>query len=704
MLYYEREGGGREVGNPFRFRLTSRREATVVEYRRKNGEMFLGETTSSAVMDGDGQTVGFLSIVRDISEEVRLREAQILVERDLQKSEQLLRESGKLARVGGWELDVGTWRMTWSDEIYRILELEPGPEPTLDLALSFFEPEARAKMRRASKQAIEEGLPYDLEVPLTTAKRQQLWVRAIGQPQVAGDETVRLTGVLQDVTRSKQAEQAKREFISVVSHELRTPLTSIRGALGLLDGGLGGDLSEKARELVSIASKNSARLGELINDILDIEKIEAGRISLNIVSVELEAKVREVVRANQAYAEGLGVAVSVTSEADRALIRADASRFEQVITNLLSNAIKFSPSGESVEVRVCESPREEFWRVSVSDVGPGIPEDFEARVFEKFAQADSSDTRRVTGTGLGLSITKALTERMGGYIGYRTQAGEGTTFFVDFPGDFSTASDAVGPQSRTLLGRILICEDDPDIARILRLSLAHEAEHIDVANSAEQALEMLREREYAAMTVDLHLTGRGGLALIHEIGMNPDWSDLAVVVVSATAEEGKREAQGLSFGVVDWIQKPIDHDRLKRALRYGAKHVEERTRPTVLHVEDDSDVVEVTRHLIEDVADTVSASSREETCRLIRESDFDLVILDVLLPDGSGLDLLDELAEASKSRIPVVVFSVFPESGDLVGEVAAQLVSSRPETRQFREATSHLADADGGRKAETAEK
>jgi PAS domain S-box-containing protein len=689
ILYFSSDEKDNRASNPFRFRLTSRREATVVEYRTKSGKRFLGETTSSAVTDERGSTVGFVSIVRDISEEVRLREAQLLAEHELQRSEKLLRESGHLARVGGWELDVDTRRMAWSDEVFRMLQLGAQVEPTLDLALSFFDREGRELMKQASQRAIESGVSYDLELPLINAKGEHLWVRAIGKPHVEAGRITRLTGVLQDITRSKQAEQAKREFISVVSHELRTPLTSIRGALGLINGGVGGELSRKGRELVSIAAKNSERLGNLINDILDIEKIEAGKISLNIVAVELEQKVREMVRSHKAFADSYQVKLAVHADAPDALVRADEARLEQILTNLLSNAVKFSPDRGLVAIRSTKSPRKGFWRVSVSDNGPGIPQDFEHRIFEKFAQADSSDSRKVPGTGLGLSITKALTERMGGYIGYRTRAGRGTTFFVDLPGDFSKQPELGGGRNAGL-SRVLVCEDDPDIARLLQLSLREDATHVDVVSSAEAALEMLAVHQYDAITVDLQLPGKGGLALVRDISMNPDWADLAIIVVSATAEHGERDSRAISLGVVDWIQKPIDHTRLRKALQTGTKRHHNTRRPTVLHVEDDHDVVEVTRHLIEDVADTVEAASREQACRLIESVDFDLVILDVNLPDGSGLKLLEDLKASSKANVPVVVFSVYPESAELLGHVAVQLVKSRVTNEDLRETVKSL--------------
>jgi signal transduction histidine kinase len=238
-----------------------------------------------------------------------------------------------------------------------------------------------------------------------------------------------LLGISTDITESKKVERLKSEFISTVSHELRTPLTSIRGALGLLAGGVAGVLGDSARQLLDIALKNSERLTELINDILDIEKIESGKMKFELAPHAIGALVEQAIVANQAYAHTHGVRIEASGQLASVQVRVDAGRFAQVMANLLSNAAKFSPRGGVVEVAaVADAQRV---RISVADHGAGIPESFRDRMFQKFSQADGSDTRAKGGTGLGLAITKSIVEGMGGEISYVTQAGQGTTFFVD---------------------------------------------------------------------------------------------------------------------------------------------------------------------------------------------------------------------------------------------------------------------------------
>lgn len=227
-----------------------------------------------------------------------------------------------------------------------------------------------------------------------------------------------------------ESERLKKSFVATVSHELRTPLTSIRGSLGLLENGMAGPLSAEAAKLVSIAHRNSQHLLILVNDLLDIEKLENGKLTVNLQPCRLGELLEEVLSANQAYADQHGVSWRLDNPYPDARILVDATRFNQVLTNLISNAAKFSPRGERVVISVAPHARD--WRVTVSDKGPGIPAHFIPRVFSQFAQADDSDKRKVGGTGLGLAIAKGMAEAMGGHISF-TSSATGTRFTVVFP-------------------------------------------------------------------------------------------------------------------------------------------------------------------------------------------------------------------------------------------------------------------------------
>jgi PAS domain S-box-containing protein len=235
----------------------------------------------------------------------------------------------------------------------------------------------------------------------------------------------------QDITRQMEAEQLKKEFTSTLSHELRTPLTSIIGSLQLINSGVLGNMDPEVAELTGVAERNGQRLLDLINDILDIEKIESGKLSLVPELVTLDELVGESLVLNKGFAERFQVRYEPRGALLPVQVKADRKRLLQVMTNLLSNAAKFSPAGEAVEVTMEDLGARV--RISVHDHGPGIPENFRARIFGRFAQADSSATRQKGGTGLGLAICKRLIEMMDGRIGFTDRDGGGSVFYFELP-------------------------------------------------------------------------------------------------------------------------------------------------------------------------------------------------------------------------------------------------------------------------------
>lgn len=245
------------------------------------------------------------------------------------------------------------------------------------------------------------------------------------------DGSARFVAVCRDITERKQAEARKNQFVSTVSHELRTPLTSIKGALSLIEAGAGGDLTPKAQGLVSIAQKNSQRLLLLINDILDSEKMASGQMAFTMEAIDLNEFLAEAVAANAMYGEGLGVTFEFAPSAGTAISNVDPNRLMQVIANLMSNAAKFSPPGENVIVRLSSMGEDNI--VSVVDNGIGIPEAERGRIFERFTQVDSTDTRAKGGTGLGLNISKTIVNRLGGMIWVENNDEPGTTISFSLP-------------------------------------------------------------------------------------------------------------------------------------------------------------------------------------------------------------------------------------------------------------------------------
>ena len=243
--------------------------------------------------------------------------------------------------------------------------------------------------------------------------------------------TTNYVGVVWDITELKASQRMKEEFITTISHELRTPLTSVLVSLGMLKTNMQEQLPEQAQKLITLAHSNSRRLVRLISDILDIEKIEAGKMTFHFEPLELITLVHRVVGDSKALAEEAQVSVSCQALISNDWINGDADRLMQALTNLLSNAIKYSPPGESVEVVVQEYGP--MLRIEVTDHGPGIPLEFHDQIFKKFAQVELPDSGEKTGTGLGLGIARLIVQQHGGQIDFQSKPGVRTVFFIDLP-------------------------------------------------------------------------------------------------------------------------------------------------------------------------------------------------------------------------------------------------------------------------------
>ncbi|MFD1333079.1 ATP-binding protein, partial [Methylopila musalis] len=493
-------------------------------------------------------------------------------------------------------------------------------------------------------------------------------------PFQAGDGRIDLIfATARDISDRKRVERLKNEFVSTVSHELRTPLTSIAGSLGLLSGGAAGPIGDRARHLVGIAHANSLRLVRLINDILDIEKIEAGRMAFDLKALDLLDVAGQAVTGLRAYADSFGVDVELVSTGEPVVVFGDQDRLTQVVTNLVSNAIKFSPAGGAVIVAVGADG--ETAAIRVRDSGPGVPEAFLPRMFTKFAQADGSDSRRKGGTGLGLAIVKEIVERHAGAIRYRENGG--AEFEVRLPrvgraADEAPAETAAAPRSRP---RVLICEDDPFTATLLGELLKDAGFDSLAVRSVREAREAAFKPDIEALLVDLNLPDGDEITLIHDIQASARSRDLPVVVVSASAAQGRADARAANLKVTEWLEKPIDPARLASVLKQSLAAA--RPKPRILHVEDDEDLSRVVAAAVGGLADvTFAGGLAAARARLARER-YDLIILDLALKDGSGLDLMADL-KASPHPAPTILFSAHDVDEKVAPfEAAARLTKSR---------------------------
>jgi signal transduction histidine kinase/DNA-binding response OmpR family regulator len=472
----------------------------------------------------------------------------------------------------------------------------------------------------------------------------------------------------------KRIERLKDEFVATVSHELRTPLTSIVGALGLLTNSAAGKLPDPAPRLLTVAYTNSQRLVRLLNDILDIEKMESGKVVFDLKRVEVRLLLEQAIEANRGFAEGYDVRVRIDPASPAVDVRADADRLMQVVTNLLSNAIKFSPPGKEVVVAI--ETRSKTVRISVRDHGHGVPDEFKPRIFGKFAQADGTDARQKGGTGLGLSIVKEIVTRLDGTVGFEDAPGGGTIFHVELP----NWAHAVKTQSHLFRKsdlRVLLCEDDPETAIVICERL-HEAGFLaDVALTANEAVARVAAASYAAVLVDLQLPEGDGISLIKQLRAQPQIYNTLLVVLSADLEQARDEERPSTLlNILDWLDTPIDVARLVRVLdrpivRRG------NARPRILHVDSDRDALRAVAKALGANAEVMSVDSIDKARRALAGNRFDVAVLDVALAAGSGFELLHELRDSEGDAIPLVVFS--PQDANPVSavQVRAALIKSR---------------------------
>lgn len=464
-----------------------------------------------------------------------------------------------------------------------------------------------------------------------------------------------LVTVLRDVSREAEVDRLKNEFISTVSHELRTPMTSIKGYSDLLFTERVGALSEQQRHFVGVIKNNADRLTALVNDILDISRIETGRLKLQIDSLDLMQLIGSVV--DNFRGQMVEKSLDLTLDLPPSLppVRGDKGRTTQILENLTSNAWKYTPEGGRVTIRA--RAMEGYVQVDVTDTGIGIDPKDVPHIFDRFYRTEQAEVQAVDGSGLGLSIVKMFVELLGGDIWVTSELNQGSTFSFTLP--LLVPASVTLPEGDATGPKILVVDDDEHILQLLRHQLEAEGYQVVTAQQGKDVFELARTQRPDLITLDVVLQDMDGFQVLETLKRDPSTSTIPVIIVSIVPDA---ETRGLALGAAGYIGKPFEEEQVLGRVRDVLASLGTATNDRVhrvLVVDDDRDIVEwLKTSLTNSGFDVHGAYNGREALALVREASPDLILLDVQMPDMDGYEFIRELRKEQATRdVPVIIIT-----------------------------------------------
>ncbi|MEL6135867.1 MAG: response regulator [Cyanobacteria bacterium J06628_6] len=585
----------------------------------------------------------------------------------LRESEARFRMVANSAPVLLWmadtEMHCTFFNQTWLSFTGRSIAQERGNGWTEGI-----HPEDYERCLETYTNAFDAQRTFEMEYRLRRADGEYRWLLNRGTPRLTPDGSFAgYIGTCIDISDRHEVEKLKDEFISVVNHELRTPLTSILGSLDLLASGVLAANPEKGQRMLQIAATNADRLVRLINDMLDIERIESGKMLMDKQVCDSAELMTTAVDGIRSLAESAGIQLTLTPLPVR--IWADPDRIVQVLTNLLSNAIKFSPAGATVTLTAAvqagptreaqpqttdsnallPSPTQQV-QFQVRDEGRGIPPDKLKTIFGRFQQVDASDSRQRGGTGLGLAVCRSIVQHHGGGIWVQSVLGEGSTFFFSLPVLPPPEPAAPSDPDQPL---VMVCDDDPSVRTVIQAMLERQGYRVITADSGRAALSLATAQQPDVILLNLMMPEMNGWDTLAALKVRSQTQTIPVVILSGLSPE---EDTHLQSAVSHWIVKPPDEATLCKALQQALVTQKD---AQVLIVEDDPDLAQVLMAMFESHHITPHhAATGQAAIQLSQQVRPDLLVLDLSLPESDGFAVVDWLRQHNQlCRVPLVVYT-----------------------------------------------
>jgi PAS domain S-box-containing protein len=648
---------------------------------RKDGSRFWAHVEITALRDNAGKLRGFSKVTRDVTEQRRAEEL-------LRESEQRLTLASTSGEVGVWDLDLiadQAWRSLQHDRIFGYESLLPNWGAAVFSDHVF--PEDRELVQRRFEEAFQNGR-LEFECRIIRADQAMRWISEKGEVvRNEQGQPIRMMGVVTDVTERKRAEEEKckfmdrlaasnqelelrnrevervtklkSKFLASMSHELRTPLNAIVGFSDLLAEGTPGDLNDKQKRFVNHIKQGSAHLLQLINDILDLSKIEAGQLDLRCEDFQIKTALPEVLSTIRPLAVAKNIQIEQKMESDQH-VYADRVRFKQILYNLLSNAVKFTPKAGRIDID-CHGDGNSVC-ISVTDTGVGIRAEDQAVIFEEFRQVEGPAGTTQEGTGLGLAITKRLVEQQGGGISLESEFGKGSRFTFTLPAGSRGAETPLvnePPSPSIVIGEgrgkpLILVVDDEVTARELLASYLCPEYRIAMAESGEEAVKQARHLRPDAITLDVMMPGGNGFETLAALKKAPETANIPIIIVSIVDQK----QVGFALGAVDYLVKPVRKPVLLETIRkYVLPQSDEND--AILLVDDDPRALELLEETLCSAGyETESVRSGTRALEVLSSKLVSAVVLDLLMPGMDGFEVIRHVRqEATLRELPIFVMT-----------------------------------------------